>query len=116
RHPGGMGAITVDVQGRSHRIVPGEEKTIALDLPRDAGKADFRFSPARPAGEDPRVLGCLLEAMTICGLNGEIVLPGRAGYLEIMESLYGARGRKDAEWHWDGVLSLDQMTRAYSCA
>ena len=40
----------------------------------------------------------------------------RAGYVKIMESLYGASGRRDAEFHWDGVLSLDQMGRLYTCA
>ena len=39
----------------------------------------------------------------------------RAGYLEIMQSLYGERGRRDGELHWKGVLSLHQMGRIYSC-
>ena len=39
-----------------------------------------------------------------------------AGYLEIMQSLYGARGRRDAELHWNGVINLLQMGRIYSCA
>jgi len=40
----------------------------------------------------------------------------RAAYLEIMQSLYGARGRRDGELHWKGVLSLLEMGRVYSCA
>jgi hypothetical protein len=40
----------------------------------------------------------------------------RAAYLEIMQSFYGARGRRDGELLWEGVLSLLDMGRAYSCA
>ena len=40
----------------------------------------------------------------------------RDGYLEVMRSLYGKRGRRDAELHWSGALSLSQMARLYSCA
>ena len=39
----------------------------------------------------------------------------RAAYLEVMESLYGERGRRDGELHWEGALSLLQMGRIYSC-
>jgi glycosyltransferase involved in cell wall biosynthesis len=39
----------------------------------------------------------------------------RAAYLSLMQSIYGALGRRDAEWHWDGILALDQMSRVYSC-
>ena len=39
-----------------------------------------------------------------------------AGYLGVMQSLYGERGRRDAGLHWRGVLSLLQMGRIYSCA
>jgi glycosyltransferase involved in cell wall biosynthesis len=40
----------------------------------------------------------------------------RDGYLEVMQSLYGARGRRDAELHWSGAVSLLAMGRIYSCA
>ena len=40
----------------------------------------------------------------------------RAAYLEIMQSLYGARGRRDGELLWKGVLNLLEMGRVYSCA
>ncbi len=40
----------------------------------------------------------------------------RAAYLELMQAVYGTLGRRDAEWHWDGVLGLDQMSRVYSCS
>jgi glycosyltransferase involved in cell wall biosynthesis len=40
----------------------------------------------------------------------------RAGYLGVMQSLYGARGRRDGELFWKGVLSPAQMARVYSCA
>ena len=40
----------------------------------------------------------------------------RTGYVKIMESLYGANGRRDAEFYWDGVLRLEQMGRRYTCA
>jgi len=40
----------------------------------------------------------------------------RAAYLDLMQSVYGTLGRRDAEWHWDGVLGLDQMSRVYSCS
>jgi glycosyltransferase involved in cell wall biosynthesis len=39
----------------------------------------------------------------------------RAAYLEIMHSHYGARGLRDGELHWKGVLSLRQMGPLYSC-
>lgn len=39
-----------------------------------------------------------------------------ADYLDVMQSLYGDRGRRDAELHWRGVVSLLQMGRIYSCA
>lgn len=39
----------------------------------------------------------------------------RAAYLDLMQEAYGALGRRDAEWHWDGVLPLDKMSRVYSC-
>ncbi len=40
----------------------------------------------------------------------------RVSYVRIMESLYGANGRRDAEFYWDGVLSLEQLGRLYTCA
>lgn len=40
----------------------------------------------------------------------------RAAYLDLMQSTYGTLGRRDAEWHWDGILALDRMSRVYSCA
>ena len=40
----------------------------------------------------------------------------RATYLELMQSLYGARGRRDGELYWSGVLTRLQMGRLYSCA
>ncbi len=40
----------------------------------------------------------------------------RPGYLEAMQSLYGPRGRRDAEFYWDGGLSMPQMGRRYTCA
>jgi len=40
----------------------------------------------------------------------------RAGYLEIMQSLYGARGRRDADLCWNGVLKPLELGRLYSCA
>lgn len=39
-----------------------------------------------------------------------------AGYIEIMQSLYGERGRRDADLHWRGVVGLLEMGRVYSCA
>ncbi|HTX34756.1 MAG TPA: glycosyltransferase [Bryobacteraceae bacterium] len=40
----------------------------------------------------------------------------RAGYLDLMQSHYGARGRRDGELYWSGALNLLQMGRVYSCA
>jgi glycosyltransferase involved in cell wall biosynthesis len=40
----------------------------------------------------------------------------RAGYLEIMQSLYGPRGRRDAELCWSGALKPLELGRLYSCA
>jgi len=40
----------------------------------------------------------------------------RGGYLQLMQSLYGPRGRRDGELHWRGVLTLAQMGPLYSCA
>jgi glycosyltransferase involved in cell wall biosynthesis len=40
----------------------------------------------------------------------------RAAYLGIMQSLYGARGRRDGELYWEGALNLLQLGRVYSCA
>jgi hypothetical protein len=49
--------------------------------------------------------------------------PDRAAYLEIMQSLYGPRGLRDAEIYWDSLLPLPvmnrmalEMGRMYSCA
>jgi glycosyltransferase involved in cell wall biosynthesis len=39
----------------------------------------------------------------------------RAAYLELMQSIYGTLGSRDAGWHWDGILGLAQMSRVYSC-
>ena len=108
--------ITVSVADSQYGIACGQEQTIVRNLPAEAGTLGFLISPALPPGEDPRTLGCRLEEATISGRNGEVVLNGRATYLDIMGSMYGARGRSDARWHWDGVLSLEQMARAYSCA
>jgi len=40
----------------------------------------------------------------------------RTAYLDIMQSLYGARGLRDGELYWSGALNLLQMGRVYSCA
>jgi glycosyltransferase involved in cell wall biosynthesis len=40
----------------------------------------------------------------------------RDGYLQIMQAHYGARGRRDGELFWKGVLSRAQLSHAYSCA
>jgi glycosyltransferase involved in cell wall biosynthesis len=40
----------------------------------------------------------------------------RAAYLEIMQSLYGSRGRRDGELFWKGALGPLAMGRVYSCA
>ena len=40
----------------------------------------------------------------------------RRGYLELMQSLYGPRGRRDGALYWDGVLTRPQMGPLYSCA
>ena len=40
----------------------------------------------------------------------------RASYLDVMQSVYGARGRRDGELYWKGVLGMHEMGRAYSCA
>jgi glycosyltransferase involved in cell wall biosynthesis len=40
----------------------------------------------------------------------------RAAYLDLMQSLYGDRGRRDGALYWEGVLSLLQLSRLYSCA
>jgi len=40
----------------------------------------------------------------------------REGYLAAMESLYGASGRRDARFYWDGVLPLESLSRLYTCA
>jgi glycosyltransferase involved in cell wall biosynthesis len=52
----------------THRIPRGQRKTIALDLPGQAGAIELLCSPTfRPGGEDHRELGCMLEAASIEG-------------------------------------------------
>ena len=48
--------------------------------------------------------------------HGHKVNGDRAGYLDLMQSFYGDRGRRDAELHWSGALTILQMGRIYSCA
>jgi glycosyltransferase involved in cell wall biosynthesis len=40
----------------------------------------------------------------------------RPGYLAMMQSLYGPRGRRDAALYWDGALRMPQIGRRYTCA
>jgi len=40
----------------------------------------------------------------------------RPAYLDMMESLYGPRARRDAGLYWDGALRMPQMGRRYTCA
>jgi len=40
----------------------------------------------------------------------------RPAYLALMQSLYGPRGRRDAEIYWEGGLTIPQMGRRYTCA
>ena len=40
----------------------------------------------------------------------------RAAYLGLMQSLYGARGRRDGELYWEGALTRLAMGHVYSCA
>jgi len=40
----------------------------------------------------------------------------RGAYLDLMQSLYGARGLRDGALYWEGVLTRLQMGRVYSCA
>jgi glycosyltransferase involved in cell wall biosynthesis len=110
--------VLPDVDGRPDiRVIPpGGRLEIVRDLPSTAGRIELHFPPSRHAGGlDSRILGARLEATAIAGPGGQVRLNGRENYLETMESLYGPRGRRDAELHWRGVLSLDQMAGVYSC-
>ena len=114
--------VLPDVTGRPevYSMKAEGKLEIARDLPADGGRIELLFSPAlQPAacnaGTDSRIIGCCLEAVTISGLNGKVLLNGVGTYFEIMQSLYGLRGRRDAELHWGGVSSLDQMAGVYSC-
>jgi glycosyltransferase involved in cell wall biosynthesis len=40
----------------------------------------------------------------------------RSGYFQTMQSLYGARGRRDAELYWNHALAMPQIGRRYTCA
>src|SRR3954447_25144525 len=40
----------------------------------------------------------------------------RPGYLAMMQSLYGPRGRRDAALYWDSALRMPQIGRRYTCA
>ena len=109
--------VLPDVGGqRDIRVIPpGGRLEIVRDLPAAAGRIEMLFSPAMAPGTDPRIIGSRLESAVIAGPGGQVLLNGRETYFEIMESIYGPRGRTDAELHWQGVLSLDQMAGVYSC-
>jgi glycosyltransferase involved in cell wall biosynthesis len=63
----------------THRISRGRRKTIALDLPGQAGVVELLCSPTfQPGGEDLRQLGCLLESAAILGPEGDRQLPREA--------------------------------------
>jgi glycosyltransferase involved in cell wall biosynthesis len=94
----------------------GELSVRTYALPAEAGRIEMEFPGERVDGPmDGRVLGVRLEAAGIAGPGGRVLLGGREMYFEIMESLYGPCGRRDAELHWRGGLSLDQMAAVYSC-
>lgn len=114
--------VLPDVDGRPdiHALRAGGTWEIVRELPAGAGRIELLFSPALSpaschAGADPRIVACLLESAVISSPNGRVLLNGRENYCEILQSHYGPRGRRDAELHWRGVLSLDQMADAYSC-
>ena len=118
------GAVSVQVLdgngGADLRVMPPDGLEIVRDLPRAAGRIELRFSPAMTpaachAGPDTRAIGGCLESTIIDGPGGTLLLNGGETYRRILESMYGPRGRRDAELHWRGILSLDRMAEAYSC-
>jgi glycosyltransferase involved in cell wall biosynthesis len=72
--------IAIRVAGTEiHRIARGRRKTIALDLPGQAGVVELLCSPTfQPGGADLRRLGCLLESAAIVGPEGDRQLPREA--------------------------------------
>jgi glycosyltransferase involved in cell wall biosynthesis len=71
RAPKGLpSAVSIRVGGEVHRLPRGRRKTIALELPGQAGAMELLCAPTfHPGGTDPRQLGCLLESATIGGLQ-----------------------------------------------
>jgi glycosyltransferase involved in cell wall biosynthesis len=69
RAPEGLpAAVSIRVGGEVHRLPRGRRKTIALELPGQAGAMELLCAPTfQPGGADPRQLGCLLESATIGG-------------------------------------------------
>jgi glycosyltransferase involved in cell wall biosynthesis len=60
--------VAIRAGAETHRIPRGQRKTIALDLPGQAGAMELLCAPVfEPGGEDLRQLGCLLEAAAIEG-------------------------------------------------
>lgn len=111
-YPRGGKGRRLTVRLRAPDWLAGELSVRRYDLPVEAGRIEMQF-PARQV--DGRTLGCRLEAASLAGPGGEALLGGREQYFEIMESLYGPRGRRDAELHWRGVLSIERMAAVYSC-
>jgi glycosyltransferase involved in cell wall biosynthesis len=114
--------VLPDVAGRPevYSIPSGGTLEIARALPSEAGSIELLFAPALSpaschAGDDSRIIGGYLESASMVGPHGKVLLNGRENYFGIMQSFYGPRGRRDAELHWRGALSLDQMAAAYSC-
>ena len=107
--------LAVQTLAETQAVPPGERIEIVRDLPPRAGSFEVRFSPAGSAAADPRILAAFLESLSVVGPGGQELSYGRESYCGILESLYGPRGRRDAELHWRGVLSLDRMAAVYSC-
>jgi hypothetical protein len=71
RAPEGLPApVSIRVGGEVHRLARGRRKTIALELPDQAGAMELLCAPTfHPGGADSRQLGCLLESATIGGIQ-----------------------------------------------
>jgi glycosyltransferase involved in cell wall biosynthesis len=71
RAPEGLPApVSIRVGGEVHRLARGRRKTIALELPGQAGAMELLCAPTfHPGNGDPRQLGCLLESAAIEGIQ-----------------------------------------------